>query len=402
MSGLYIAGAGASGMMAAIAAARAGAHPVIIAGRTAPGKKILMTGNGRCNFTNLRMKKECYHSAWPDGPMKVLKSFGSRETIAFFQEMGMLSCERDGYVYPRSLQASSVREVLLGEIRRLKIQMIEEDPLEAAVFSEDGGFLLTLASGKSLSADRLIMCTGGMAAPATGSDGSGLEILKTLGIKIIPTVPALTGLLSDDPCCSVWHGVRTHGKVTVCDRYGKPHSDTGELQLMKNGISGIPVFQVSRHIAYVLKERPAAEAEVDFMPEEDADLRRILDRKDLTAAEALHGAFPIKLAEVFLKRLGVRPDTAVCQADPKKIMNMIHSFRLTVRAVRNYDEAQVTAGGVDLRSVDLSTMESRNIPGLYFAGEILDADGICGGYNLQWAFSTGYTAGVSAASYMES
>ena len=191
MSGLYIAGAGASGMMAAIAAARSGAHPVIIAGRTAPGKKILMTGNGRCNFTNLRMKKECYHSAWPDGPMKVLRSFGSRDTIAFFREMGMLSCERDGYVYPRSMQASSVREVLLGEIRKLKIQMIEEDPLKAAALSEDGGFLLTLVSGKTLTADRLIMCTGGMAAPATGSDGSGLEILKTLGIKIIPTVPAL-------------------------------------------------------------------------------------------------------------------------------------------------------------------------------------------------------------------
>ena len=401
MSGLYIAGAGASGMMAAIAAARAGAHPVIIAGRTAPGKKILATGNGRCNFTNLRMKKEYYHSAWSDGPARVIRSFGSRDTIRFFKDLGMLSCDRDGYVYPRSMQAASVRDALLGEIRRRRIQVIEEDPLTNITVSANGGFILQLLSGKTMQADRLIMCTGGLAAPSTGSDGTGLELIKNLGIRIIPTVPALTGLISDDPCCSVWHGVRTHGRVTVFDRNGKAHSDTGEIQLMKNGISGIPVFQVSRHTAYVLKEKENAEAVIDFMPEDDTDLRGILARKDRTVGEALKGAFPGKLADVFLKRLGERPESCAGDADRKKLPGIIHSFRLGIQDVRGFEDAQVTAGGVDLRSVDLNSMESRVIPGLYFAGEILDADGICGGYNLQWAFATGWLAGTAAAPDMQ-
>lgn len=402
MSGLYIIGGGASGLAASIAAAEAGAHPVLVTGRTAPGKKILATGNGRCNFTNLRMKKDCYSSSWTDGPMQVIRSFGSEDTIRFFRELGLLSCDRDGYVYPRSMQAASVRDALLAGIRRQGVQMIEEDPLSALTVSDDGGYRLQLASGRILRADCVILAAGGCAAPSTGSDGSGLRIAEKLGLKVIPAVPALTGLLSDDPCCPVWHGVRTHARVTVCDRNGKPHSDTGEVQLMKNGISGIPVFQISRHTAYVLMRSSVSEAVIDFIPEDDSALRETLRIPDLTISEVLKGAFPAKLAEVFLQKLGVRPDTGAARVNSQKLFHLIHSFRIPITGVRGFAEAQVTAGGVDLRSVDTETMESKKFPGLFLAGEILDADGICGGYNLQWAFATGILAGTAAASKVRS
>lgn len=401
--GLII-GGGASGLTAAITAAREGALVTLLEHMPRVGKKILSTGNGRCNMTNLALSASCYRCGEPDFPMKVIGRFPVPETLAFFRRLGIVTTERNGYVYPASGQAQTVLDALREEVESLKIRVIC-DCGELTV-KKDGARFFVRSDVGTFFGDFLILAAGSMAAPATGSDGSGYKLSKAFGHSVKKPLPALVQLRCRGDFFKSVAGVRTEAKVSL---YGNGEflcEDRGELQLTDYGISGIPVFQVSRFAAEALDKKKKVEAVLDFFPSIDEGAFFALLREQQkyfagrTCESFLNGIFHKKLAVMFLKQAGIRPAREVSELSKRELSaltSLIKGFSIPVTATNPFEQAQVCMGGVKTREVNPSTMESRLVPDLYFAGEILDVDGICGGYNLQWAWSSGYLAGKSAA-----
>lgn len=405
-----IVGGGAAGLMAAITAAESGASVTILEHMPRVGKKILSTGNGKCNMTNLYMTAECYRSGVNGVPMQVIEKFSVSDTIAFFRRLGVLTIDRNGYVYPASGQAQTVLDALRDKADHLGIRTCCDSKVLSINKKKDGRFAVKTAD-QMYSADFVILCAGSMAAKTTGSDGSGYELAKSLGHKIKKPLPALVQLKCKGDFFKAIAGVRTDVKVSLytMDKNGEPGAflaeDQGELQLTDYGISGIPVFQVSRYAAEALDHKKRVLAVVDFMPDmtEDQLFAVLKEQKaylsDRMAGDFINGLFNKKLATLFLKSVWIKQDQPVSEITNKKLAELCRVIKETsfeVTGTNPYDKAQICMGGVDLREVDAGTMESRLVSGLYFAGEILDVDGICGGYNLQWAWSSGHLAAVSA------
>lgn len=403
-----IIGGGASGMAAAIAAAKEGDAVTILEHTGMPGKKLLSTGNGRCNLTNRKQELQFYHSENPSFPAASLKKFGYEETLRFFSELGLFFKERDGYFYPRALQAQAVREALLSGlleqgvelrtgclVKKIETEIVKEGSQEARQF-------LVRTMETSFLADGVILACGGMAAPFTGSDGSGYHLAEAMGHHVILPVPALTGLLAVSNPLKKAAGVRADGTISLyIEENGKRQftaADTGELQITDYGVSGIPVFQVSRYAARAIAQKKKVFAAIDFLPEYPSlenPLSFALEREG-SCFRTLCGLFPEKLSAVFLKRSQIplhAPAKRIALSKKETLIRLVREFPLEIAAVNGFEKAQVTAGGVDTREVRAETMESKLVPGLYFAGELLDVDGSCGGYNLQWAWASGFLAG---------
>ena len=405
-----IIGGGAAGLMAAITAAECGASVTILEHMPRVGKKILSTGNGKCNMTNLHMTADCYRCGIEEIPMQVIGKFPVEETLRFFRRLGILTTDRNGYVYPASGQAQTVLDALKNKTDSLGVRTCCDSKV-LAVSKEKNGRFAVKTENQTYKADFVILAAGSMAAKTTGSDGSGYELAKSLGHKIKKPLPALVQLKCKGDFFKGIAGVRTDVKVSLytMDKNGAPDvflaSDEGELQLTDYGISGIPVFQVSRYAAEALDHRKRVLAIVDFMPEmsEGELIETLKEQKsylyDRTAEEFLNGLFNKKLAAMFLKAAWLKADMPVAEISNKKLAELCGLIKETafeVTGTNSYDKAQICMGGVNMKEIDPETMESRLVPRLYFAGEILDVDGICGGYNLQWAWSSGHLAAVSA------
>ncbi len=418
---VIVIGGGASGMMAAIQAARRGAQVTVTEQMDRVGKKLLSTGNGRCNFTNLNQRPEYYRCSRADFPWQVVERFPVGDTLAFFGELGILPKDRNGYIYPYSDQASSVLDVLRMELEHLGVALRTGCAVREIRKTANGPFSVRTGQGL-LEADALILAAGSKAAPATGSDGSGYELARRLGHRILTPLPALVQLRCAETDYKQMAGVRTEAKVTLFERTAQPEAgrkaagpdggwkqlaeDTGELQLTEYGISGIPVFQVSRYASSALYAGKQVKAVVDFLPgqsrEETAALiktrRETMPEK--SCEQWMIGLLNKKLSMALLKRAGLSAKTAVCDVPERgwnALLGQLRAFETRVTASNSFEQAQVCCGGVDTAEVDPATMESGIVPGLYLAGEILDVDGICGGYNLQWAWSSGAVAGRAAA-----
>lgn len=401
-STLTIIGGGASGMAAAITAARMGSRVLLIEQKDKPGKKILSTGNGRCNFTNLNIGPDYFRGDDTSITEIVMEEFGVLQTLQFFGSMGLLSRDRDGYVYPRSNQASAVQSVMLMELRKLGVNILTGTKALSAKH-HNHKFTVKTDHGQ-YDSDTLILACGGKAAPVLGSDGSGYLLAQSFGHTLSPVVPALTALKADG--FKKASGVRTDATVTaVID--GKPAaSDTGELQITNYGISGIPVFQISRYVAKALLNGQRSEVEIDYFPQMDEEDFKtfLIDRKVLhsqkTIEEFLIGIFPLKLIEMLLLKSRISKSKTVSALSDKEWTDLIQKCRrerVKITGTNSFDQAQVCAGGIRTAEVWPNTMESRLIEGLYLTGELLDIDGCCGGYNLQWAWSTGCLAGMYAS-----
>ena len=385
MNTIAIIGGGASGMMAAIFAARKGAKIILLEQNDRLGKKILVTGNGRCNYTNTYQDTSCYRSDQPDFITQVLDQFPAEKVIAFFRELGIYPKDRNGYLYPYSDQASAIRDVLEQEVYRLGVDVRTGISCTGIQKTKDS-FSLKTSQG-SLTVDRVILCNGSKAAPSTGSDGSGYALAKQLGHQIIPVLPALCALHCTGKHFRTIAGVRVQGKVSLFVDGELTAADTGELQLTAYGISGIPVFH--------------------FLPEYSVDEVKVLLKEranrqpEKTAEQFFTGLFHEKLASVWLKFAKIKKEK-LCgdftDADIQRLTWMIKEFKSPVIKTNSYEQAQICCGGVDTTQINPETMESRLVPGLYFAGELVDVDAICGGYNLTWAWASGYVAGQSAAS----
>ena len=406
-----IIGGGAAGMAAAIAAARNNRHAeiFILEQNEKTGKKILATGNGRCNLTNRRADASCADSCYYGEDIsfvrKVLDQFGYQDTLDFFESMGLVTRSRGEYVYPRSGQAAAVRELLELELKRLGV-MVHCGVKIRSIVRDKKGFCMK-DDRLVFRADRVVLACGGKAAPAFGSDGSGYQLAKSLGHHLTPVAPALVQLKVKNHPFAKASGVRTEAKVTALIDGIPAGTDTGELQITAYGISGIPVFQISRHIALGLYQKKRAEVELDLLPEyTEEELSGLLvkiteNRADLTIGECLAGIFNQKLIPRILEQAGVRMQTRVPELSRHKLKDIADrckKIRLTIQDTNGFENAQVCAGGVRMDEVDPRTMESKKRKGIYLAGELLDADGICGGYNLHWAWATGCIAGKAAVS----
>ncbi|MFQ8696569.1 MAG: NAD(P)/FAD-dependent oxidoreductase [Alitiscatomonas sp.] len=403
-----IIGGGAAGLMAAITAAENGAGVTILEHMPRVGKKILSTGNGKCNLTNLDMRPDCYRCGTADFPMTAIGRFSVADTVSFFRRLGVVVTDRNGYVYPASGQAQTVLDALREKAESLGIRIVTECRPETV--ERDGtGFCVRTSCG-AFQGDFLILAAGSRRL-RPGSDGSGCDLAASLGHNLVNPLPALVTLKCRGDFFRSIAGVRTEAEVSLytAGKHGELGdllaSDRGELQLTDYGISGIPVFQVSRYASEALDRKKRVLAVLDFFPSlKDEELFSLLKEQrmylsDRKAEGFLNGIFHKKLAALFLKAAGIRGEEMAGRLSDKKLLAAAELIKRTVvevTAANSFDKAQVCMGGVRVKDVDPCTMESRLVPGLYFAGEILDVDGICGGYNLQWAWSSGYAAGASA------
>lgn len=401
---VIIVGGGASGLVAAITAARNGADVTIIEQKDRLGKKILSTGNGRCNLTNAYMELDCFRSDDMTLVSNVLKQFGYQDTISFFEELGVILKDRQGYIYPISDQASTILDVLCMEIAKLNVKVILEETVEDITKKAQGFSLKTNKS--SYVCDSIILATGGKASPVLGSDGRGYDLAKSFGHSISPVVPALVQLVGKGKYFKQVSGVRANATVSLLIGGKCVASDTGELQLTNYGISGIPVFQISRYAAKALQNKEVVIAEIDFLPTMTEDeLKRYISARKETHGHRLAGEFFVgmlhsKIATMLLKEAYIPLHISSSEIrDDKwdKLIKFIKHFEIEIIDTNSFEQAQICAGGVRTNEVNVDTMESLCSEELYLTGELLDVDGICGGYNLQWAWSTGYIAGKNAA-----
>lgn len=400
-----IIGGGAAGMMAAITAARQGAEVTILEGNDRVGKKILATGNGKCNLGNRRLSAEEYYTDRPELLEGFLKQFDTEDTISFFQGLGLLLKDKNGYLYPASEQAAAVLDVLRYELAGLGIKVVTECKITEITSVGEGTQICVASSRKSFAFDSVVIACGGKAAPKTGSDGSGFKLAKQLGHKILPTVPALVQLRCSENYLKAVSGVRADALISVLKNGECVAEERGELQLTDYGISGIPVFQLSRTVNYILKEQSEVEIHVDFLPDYSPEEYRLLQigrnllQSGRTVEEFFAGMLHKKLMLQFIKMAGLKPGEPMETADVaavERVFSLCRKWQLHVNGHNSYDNAQVCAGGVSLEEVTPG-LESRRAHGVFFAGEILDVDGRCGGYNLQWAWCSGYLAGKGAA-----
>jgi len=404
---VIIAGAGAAGLVAAIAAARKGKSVLIIEKNTKAGKKILATGNGKCNFTNLHQTPECYRSEDSKFAMKVLSNFDLNKTLNFFENLGIFPKERNGYVYPFSEQASSVVSVLLMECERLKVEISYNEKVKSVIRPD---FTVVTVRPDNTEAiyygKKLIIATGGCASPNLGSDGSGYQLAKSFGHSIVKPLPALVSLKSPDKFCKTVSGVRTQAKVTAYASSKPLSQEEGEIIFTDYGISGIPVMQLSRFVSKALDKKEEVFLILDFFKEYTNDeLKKLLtvrcsQNPNKTLEEMLIGLFNNKLNYILIKEAKLDPVLKckrLSKADINKLAGQIKNFKIRISDTNSFDFAQVTAGGVSTSEINPDTLESKKKKNLYFAGEIVDVDGTCGGYNLQWAWSSGYIAGSNAA-----
>ena len=405
---IAVIGGGAAGMTAAIHAARLGAQVTVYEKNDRVGKKILSTGNGKCNFSNEKMGADCYRGSGAVLVDTIYKTFGVQETKEFFKGLGMRIKDRDGYLYPASGQASTVLDVLRYELERLSVKIHTECQVTDIAAGKDGLFTLTYSQGQE-KYDAVILTCGGAAAPKTGSDGQGFLLAERLGHRIIPVVPALTALRCREDFYKRVAGVRCDAELTLYIEGQPVRSERGELQWTDYGISGIPVFQLSRDAAYALCEDKSVTLEIGLIPDltekisygvDDSFWKERWERqKNQSMEQFVTGLVNKKIGLLLLKLAGIKESERaedVSQSRRKALTKLFSSIIVTVKATNSFDQAQVCAGGVDCHEVT-DTLESRIIPGVFFAGEILDIDGICGGYNLQWAWSSGSAAGQAAA-----
>lgn len=401
---IIVIGAGAAGIMAAITAARNHAKVTILEHTQRFGKKLLATGNGRCNLTNLSQSPEYYRSDNQDFPMQIISQFNEKQTLHFFEEVGIYTKNKVGYIYPYSEQASVVLDLLKLELERLQVDIIYSISIKEILKKKHRIQIIT--DQVTYTCDKVIMATGSKAAPKTGSDGSGYNLAKQIGHCIITPLPALVQLRCNGDYFKSLAGVRCEARLRLMIDRNIMVEDQGELQLTDYGISGIPTFQISRYAIRALENGSNVTVLIDFVPDKKKEeivsflYAQINHDSKKKIEDILIGLFNKKLVPVLLSHANLSGKTFgkdIKQDQINRLLQKIKAFEVKVRSYNSFEQAQVCSGGVDTRELSPDTLESHKMSGVYLAGELLDVDGICGGYNLQWAWSSGYVAGKSAS-----
>ncbi len=392
-----IIGAGASGMAAALAAAENQENQILLFERQARvGRKLQATGNGRCNLTNTKLST--YHGQFPEFAQYALKAFSVEETLRWFGDLGLYTLEEaSGRVYPYSDQANSVVDVLRFALERENIQTITGCEITRIRKNGEG---FRVEAEETYHCDKLIVACGGLAGTKLGGSMSGYKLLRSMGHHVTKLRPALVQLKSSWNGCLSLKGVRANCRVEI-RRDGKLHAQSiGELQFTEYGLSGPVIFEISRDVC---EGAGSWLCRLDFLPEKDGNwlFEELCRRrqKNFPVQELLTGILHNRLGRVLTQAAGVKEslnDEAI-----KAVCHAVKAFEVPLTEPMGMDSAQVTAGGIVTSEFDPTTMESCLVPGIYACGEVLDIDGDCGGYNLQWAWSSGRLAGLCAGGMKE-
>ncbi len=403
MKDVIVIGGGASGLVSAIYATKAGAKVCLLEKNNTCGKKILITGNGRCNYWNSDQSMNHYHTRNKEVLEKILQKDYSKEVLSFFNSIGIIPKIKEGYFYPNSNQAISIQTALLKEAQINEVEIITNTEV---IFIEKENHIFKLTTNNGIfKSKKVILATGSKAAPKTGSTGSGYDIAKFLGHSLISPLPALVQLKADAPYLKEWHGIRTDVKISLFENNKYIDSKVGEIQLTDYGISGICTLCLSGGAALSLSKKQKTEVKINFLHQlnihdKNSFLNFMEARnkavKNRNIADLLDGILNYKLVNLILKQSKIkREDNWDNLSNNKKYLlgDNLTNFNLTITGTNSFDQAQVTTGGIPLTEINPNTLESTKTKGLYLTGELLDVDGDCGGYNLGFAWISGIIAG---------
>lgn len=400
MSKIVVIGGGASGLVAAIIASNN--HEVtILEGNDKCGKKILLTGNGKCNYWNEDIHIDHYNTDNKELLEEIITGKNQEEVLSFLEKIGIYPKIKNGYYYPYSNQATSVRTLLLQELEKRNIRAISN--FKVTDIKKENNTFIIYSNHEKIIADKVILATGSKACPKTGSDGTGYLLAESLGHHVNMVTPSLVPLIGKDSCFKDWDGVRSDSKVTLYVDNIKRKEELGEIQLTDYGISGICTFNISGIATKSLEEKKKVEVRIHFLPHlkesfYDWFTRRNEEIPNHTIEELLESILPYKLMHVLLKKAGVSREDhwqTLTEEERRSLVRQIESFSLEIIDSHSFDRGQVATGGIPLAEINPTTMESIIIKGLYLVGELLDVDGMCGGFNLAFAFISGYLAGRS-------
>jgi predicted Rossmann fold flavoprotein len=400
---LIVIGAGPAGLMAAISAASRGACVLLLEGESSSGKKLLITGGGHCNITNCTVSERDFYSDDPRTVRNVLRVFPVSKTGDFFRTQGLsLTADEDGKMFPQDRKAVSVLGTLLRIVRERKVTLLTRSEVLAICYRH--GIFTASGKGFSFSSKAVIVATGGLSYPTTGSRGAGYEIAKAFGHSIVAPSPALVPFETAD---ADWRGLAGITLETVLELFchGRRLAESrGPLLFTHQGFSGPAVMNLASPWARFGGQGTLAIC-ANFLPQvSEQSLRERLQettvaKPAMTIKKFLSHDIPERLAGVLLQKSGIVPEKQLANFPKKErelLFRVVRSCVLPVRGPLGYDRAEVTAGGISLKEVNPKTLESNIVPGLFFAGEVLEVDGRIGGFNLQWAWSSGYVAGCAA------
>lgn len=397
-------GGGASGLISAINASSLNNEVIILDRNSSCGKKILVTGNGHCNYFHEGIESTNYHSEYPNLE-KIINNENLDRTLTFLNNIGIVPKIKNGYYYPYSNQAVSVLNALMNEVNKRGIKVIN-NTFVTNLKKENNTFIIMTNNGE-FKASQVVIAVGGSSYPKSGSDGNFYSILENLGHKIIKPLPALVGLTVKNNIKEL-KGIRADVELTLFEDGREVKKEVGELQHNENGISGICVMQLSSSVVRGLEQNKQEEIHVNYVKDIAKNKEEFLaylyeQNKKVGNSKVTHlldQVLNYKLTNYFLKSLSI-PDIKLNNIEKNKLISLceiVTDFKLVINGSNDFSSSQVTSGGVSLDDVELITIESKRVSNLYFCGEVLDVDGDCGGYNLAFAFLTGLLVGNSIRS----
>jgi len=396
---LAVIGAGASGLVAAIVAARAGVEVKIFEKNSKVGKKILATGNGRCNLSNQTIRTSNYHGLNPGFVNIAIDRFNPKTCKKFFSEIGVELAEgQNGRLYPLSLQSSSITNQLEYECKRLGVDISLNQ--EVLSIKKEGKKFALHVEAKRYCFESVLIATGGLAMPTLGAVGDGYGFAKSFGHTIVPTFASLVQLETKESFKSI-SGVKLQGNIEVMQSRDKIACASGDILFTNYGISGSSILDISRVVNKALQNSDEVVVVMDLMSGYSKEqlknilLKRAKNSNAKSVALWLDGFINSKLALYLSKDIRVKNADNLTTKDVINLVYRLKNFKATVTGSRGFKSAEVTAGGVKTDEIDPKTMESKLQKGLFFSGEVLDIDADCGGYNLHWAWASGYSAGLA-------
>ena len=396
MENILIIGAGPAGLTAAIVAARNGKKVTIIERNSKCGKKLLLTGNGKCNFWNKEQNITHYHSSSP-----LIKNFITEKVqnsvLSFFDSLGIIYKEKNNYYYPFTNQALTIYNALLLECQKLGIKIINDITVDKII--KEDCFIIN-PEKENIKAKTIIIAAGSKAMSKTGSDGLGYTLAKSLGHTIIKPLPSLVQLKGEESYFKNWSGIRSHVLASLYIDNKLIKKEEGEVQLTNYGLSGICIFNLSGLAAKALDKNKKVEISLNFMSftQNYKDFLKDLNKKssNKTINELLEGFLNYKLIDIILKKANIKRNlklNTLSEIELNKLIETLTNFKIKITSTNTLEHAQVCSGGIPLEEINNETLESLKVKNLYFVGEIIDIDGDCGGYNLGWAWMSGIVAG---------
>ncbi len=402
---IIVIGGGAAGMMAAISAKINGGDVILLERNDRVGRKLLATGNGRCNYTNKNLTIKNYHGSNPKFAYSVLSQFNVDTTMEFFEIMGITpAIEDNGKVFPLSFQSSSMLDVFRYEIESEGIELITD--AYVSNIKKDKKFNVILKDGRTFQGDKVILATGGRSLPNSGSDGNGYKLCEELGHSIVDVFPGLVQLQLEGNVFKPLNGTKFLGRAGIYIDDKLILEDTGDILFTSYGISGPPILQLSRDALEYIRKGKEVELRVSIIHTKNIEelyeylIYRLSLMSKKTIEVGLIGLINKKLILPILKEINIdrnKNSANLSKEEIRRLAEVLISWSFKVTGSQPWEYAQVTAGGVNTKNINNKTMESKIHSGLYIVGELVDIDGDCGGYNLQWAWSSGYIAGENAA-----